>query len=52
MTDQNYFVQYSFVEQSQAFHILIRKLISNLESIEKLPLIIYDTPSNYGLQYF
>lgn len=37
-------------EQSQAFHILIRKLISILESIEKLPLYLYDTPSNYGLQ--
>jgi E3 ubiquitin-protein ligase HECTD1 len=39
-------------EQSQAFHILIRKLISILESIEKLPLFLYDTPSNYGLQIF
>ena len=39
-------------EQSQAFQILIRKLISILESIEKLPLFLYDTPSNYGLQIF
>lgn len=39
-------------EQPQAFHILIRKLISILESIEKLPLYLYDTPSNYGLQIF
>ena len=37
-------------DQPQAFHILIRKLISILESIEKLPLYLYDTPSNYGLQ--
>ncbi|CAF4302375.1 unnamed protein product [Rotaria sp. Silwood2] len=39
-------------EQPQAFQILIRKLISILESIEKLPLFLYDTPSNYGLQIF
>ncbi|CAF0944585.1 unnamed protein product [Adineta steineri] len=39
-------------DQPQAFHILIRKLISILESIEKLPLFLYDTPSNYGLQIF
>jgi E3 ubiquitin-protein ligase HECTD1 len=39
-------------EQPQAFHILIRKLVSILESIEKLPLFLYDTPSNYGLQIF
>jgi E3 ubiquitin-protein ligase HECTD1 len=39
-------------EQPQAFYILIRKLISILESIEKLPLFLYDTPSNYGLQIF
>lgn len=39
-------------EQTQAFHILIRKLISILESIEKLPLFLYDTPANYGLQIF
>ena len=37
-------------EQPQAFYILIRKLISILESVEKLPLFLYDTPSNYGLQ--
>jgi E3 ubiquitin-protein ligase HECTD1 len=39
-------------DQPQAFHILIRKLISILESIEKLPLFLYDTPSSYGLQIF
>jgi len=39
-------------EQPQAFHILIRKLVSILESIEKLPLFLYDTPSNFGLQIF
>jgi E3 ubiquitin-protein ligase HECTD1 len=37
-------------DQPQAFHILIRKLVSILESIEKLPLYLYDTPSSYGLQ--
>ncbi|CAF1239989.1 unnamed protein product [Adineta ricciae] len=39
-------------DHPHAFHILIRKLISILESIEKLPLFLYDTPSNYGLQIF
>jgi E3 ubiquitin-protein ligase HECTD1 len=39
-------------DQSQAFHILIQKLISILESIEKLPLFLYNTPSNYSLQIF
>jgi len=39
-------------DQPQAFHILIRKLISILESIEKLPLYLYDTPATYGLQMF
>ncbi|CAF1203869.1 unnamed protein product, partial [Didymodactylos carnosus] len=39
-------------QPSQAFHILIRKLISILDSVEKLPLYLYDTPSNYGLQIF
>ncbi|CAF3926904.1 unnamed protein product, partial [Rotaria magnacalcarata] len=39
-------------EQPQAFYILIRKLVSILESIEKLPLFLYDTPSSYGLQIF
>jgi E3 ubiquitin-protein ligase HECTD1 len=39
-------------EQPQAFQILIRKLISILESIEKLPLFLYDAPFNYGLQTF
>ncbi|CAF1384645.1 unnamed protein product [Adineta steineri] len=36
----------------EAFQILIRKLISILESIEKLPLFLYDAPFNYGLQIF
>ncbi|CAF3546281.1 unnamed protein product [Rotaria sordida] len=39
-------------EQPQAFQILIRKLILILESIEKLPLFLYDAPFNYGLQIF
>ena len=39
-------------DQPQAFFTLIRKLISILESIEKLPLYLYDAPSNYGLQIF
>lgn len=39
-------------EQPQAFQLLIRKLISILESIEKLPLFLYDAPFNYGLQIF
>jgi E3 ubiquitin-protein ligase HECTD1 len=39
-------------EHPQAFQILIRKLISILESIEKLPLFLYDAPFNYGLQIF
>ncbi|CAF2952123.1 unnamed protein product [Rotaria sp. Silwood2] len=41
-----------FDEQLQAFQILIRKLILILESIEKLPLFLYDAPFNYGLQIF
>lgn len=39
-------------EQPKAFQILIAKLISILESIEKLPLFLYDAPFNYGLQIF
>ena len=39
-------------EHPQAFQILIRKLITILESIEKLPLFLYDAPFNYGLQIF
>ncbi|CAF3339147.1 unnamed protein product [Rotaria socialis] len=39
-------------EQPQAFQVLIRKLISILESIEKLPLFLYDAPFNYSLQIF
>lgn len=39
-------------EQPKAFQILIGKLISILESIEKLPLFLYDAPFNYGLQIF
>ena len=39
-------------EHPEAFQILIRKLISILESIEKLPLYLYDAPANYGLQMF
>ena len=39
-------------EQPKAFQILISKLISILESIEKLPLFLYDAPFNYGLQIF
>src|SRR5580765_3957196 len=33
--------------------ILVHKLVSVLESIEKLPVYLYDTPgSGYGLQVF
>jgi E3 ubiquitin-protein ligase HECTD1 len=39
-------------DQPKAFQILISKLISILESIEKLPLFLYDAPFNYGLQIF
>ena len=39
-------------DQPQAFHILIRKLVSLLESVEKSPLFLYDTSLNYGLQIF
>ncbi|CAF0845992.1 unnamed protein product [Adineta ricciae] len=39
-------------DQPQAFQSLIRKLISILESIEKLPLFLYDAPFNYGVQTF
>ncbi|CAF2147618.1 unnamed protein product, partial [Rotaria magnacalcarata] len=39
-------------EQPHAFQVLIRKLISILESIEKLPLFLYDAPFNYSLQIF
>jgi E3 ubiquitin-protein ligase HECTD1 len=39
-------------DQPKAFQILINKLISILESIEKLPLFLYDAPFNYGLQIF
>jgi E3 ubiquitin-protein ligase HECTD1 len=39
-------------EQPKAFQILINKLISILESVEKLPLFLYDAPFNYGLQIF
>jgi E3 ubiquitin-protein ligase HECTD1 len=39
-------------EQPQAFHTLVRKLLSLLESIEKSPLFLYDTSLNFGLQIF
>lgn len=39
-------------DQPQAFHTLIRKLVSLLESVEKSPLFLYDTSLNYGLQIF
>jgi E3 ubiquitin-protein ligase HECTD1 len=39
-------------DQPKAFQILISKLISILESIENLPLFLYDAPFNYGLQIF
>ena len=39
-------------EQLHAFHILIRKLVSLLESVEKSPLFLYDTSLNFGLQIF
>ena len=39
-------------DQPQAFQSLIRKLISILESIENLPLFLYDAPFNYGVQTF
>ena len=39
-------------DQPKAFQILTNKLISILESIEKLPLFLYDAPFNYGLQIF
>ncbi|XP_076273657.1 ubiquitin fusion-degradation 4-like isoform X2 [Rhynchophorus ferrugineus] len=38
-------------EESNSMTILIQKLIAVLESIEKLPVYLYDTPgSGYGLQ--
>jgi E3 ubiquitin-protein ligase HECTD1 len=39
-------------DQGQAFHILIRKLVSLMESIEKSPLYLYETSLNCGLQIF
>ena len=39
-------------DQPHAFHTLIRKLVSLLESLEKSPLFLYDTSLNYGLQIF
>ncbi len=39
-------------DQPKAFQILINRLISILESVEKLPLFLYDAPFNYGLQIF
>ena len=39
-------------QQSKAFQMLISKLISILESVENLPLFLYDAPFNYGLQIF
>ena len=39
-------------EQPQAFQILIKKLILILESVEKLPLFLYDAPFNHSLQIF
>lgn len=39
-------------DQSTAFHFLIRKLVSLLESIEKSPLFLYDTSLNCGMQIF
>lgn len=39
-------------EQSTAFHFLVRKLVSLLESIEKSPLFLYDTSLNCGMQIF
>lgn len=38
-------------EEKNSIHILVHKLVSVLESIEKLPVYLYDTPgSGYGLQ--
>lgn len=39
-------------DQAPAFHLLIRKLVSLLESIEKSPLYLYDSSLNCGLQIF
>ncbi|XP_063927928.1 E3 ubiquitin-protein ligase HECTD1 isoform X6 [Zophobas morio] len=38
-------------EEKNSIYILVHKLVSVLESIEKLPVYLYDTPgSGYGLQ--
>jgi hypothetical protein len=41
-----------FDDENSGFKILIHKLIMLLESIERLPLYLYDAPYTYNLQVF
>lgn len=48
---KNCFKSKDIANEGNSAKILVQKLVSVLESIEKLPVYLYDTPgSGYGLQ--